>query len=201
MDWLTSAPGWWLVAFVGTLTALLIVDHQVPIALAIFLGIVSAALFGLLSGLILTLTNIPSLILTLGMMLLIRGAAFLLTGGLPVYGLPAEVAFIGQGYLGPVPVPTVILVVLAGVSAFVLSKTFYGRYLYAVGANAEAAHLSGLNVRMIQCSVFVLGAVLVGVAGIVMMGRVNSGQPAVATGLDYYFRTRRRSSPRVARAA
>lgn len=173
-----------LVAFTGTLTALLIVNVGIPIWIAIALGLVAAGAIGAISGFILTLTNIPSLILSLGMMMVVRGAAYLLSGGVPVYGLPAEIAFIGQGFIGPVPVPAVILVVLAVASAFVLNKTFFGRYIYAVGANAEAARLSGINVQLIQRSVFVIGGVIVGIAGIVMMSRVNSGQPSAATSLE-----------------
>ena len=91
---------------------------------------------------------------------------------------------IGQGYVGPVPVPVIIMVVILAVGSFILEKTYFGRYFYAVGGNEEAANLSGINVKRVKYLVYALSGLFAGIAGIVMLSRTNSGQALAGKGFE-----------------
>lgn len=172
------------IGFTGTFTAMLIVKMGVNPVVSIILGILMGTLIGFINGMVITYTGMPAMIATLGMTNAVRGLAYILTGGIPVYGLPPAVAKIGQGHVGSIPIPVIIMSVVLIIGAFVLNKTFFGRYIYAIGSNKEAARLSGLKVNQIQVLVYTICGFLVGIAGIVMMGRVNSGQPIAGQHLE-----------------
>ncbi len=108
------------------------------------------------------------------MMIIIEGIAFLISKGLPIYGFPDSFAVIGQGYIGPIPIPVVIMIAVLALGAFILNKTFFGRYFYAVGGNEEAAKLSGIKVKNVKYLVCSLSGFFAGVAGIVILSRTNS---------------------------
>ena len=165
------------IGFTTTFTAMLIVQMELNPVVSIILGILMCTFIGFINGMVITCTGMPAMIATLGMTNVVRGLAYILTGGIPVYGLPPAVAKIGQGQVGSIPIPVIIMTVVLIIGAFVLNKTFFGRYIYALGSNKEAARLSGLKVNQIQVLVYTICGFLVGIAGIVMMGRVNSGQP------------------------
>ena len=170
-----------MLGLTGTLAAMLMVEKNVSIVLACVIAIVAATLFGLLNGAVITLTNMPPLISTLGMSYVIKAMAYLIHGGMPVYGLPAEMQTIGQGYVGAIPIPVIIFVISALIGAFVLKRTSYGRGVFAIGSNAESARLSGLNVKRIQVTVYTIAGFLSGLGGIIMMSRLNAGQPGTGT--------------------
>ena len=171
-----------MLGFTGTLAAMLMVENGVPIALSCIIAIVITTLFGLFNGVSITLTNMPPLISTLGMSYVIKAAAYLIHGGMPVYSLPKEMQTLGQGYVGPIPIPVIIFVAIALVGSFVLRRTSYGRYVYATGSNTEAARLSGINVKKIRIAGYTVAGFLAGVGGVIMMSRLNAGQPG--TGQD-----------------
>lgn len=165
------------IGLTSTFTAMLIVQMGISPVVSILLGLLLCTFIGFVNGMIITYTGMPAMIATLGMTNVIRGLAYIITGGIPVYGLPPAVAQIGQGHVGSIPIPVIIMAVIILAGGFVLNKTFFGRYIYALGSNKEAARLSGLKVNQIQVLVYTICGFLVGIAGIVMMGRVNSGQP------------------------
>lgn len=171
-----------MLGFTGTLCAMLMVEHSVPIPLACIIAILAATLFGLFNGVSITLTNMPPLISTLGMSYVIKATAYLIHGGLPVYGLPKAAQVLGQGYLGPIPVPVIIFVAIALIGGFVLKNTSYGRDVFAAGSNKEAARLSGIGVKKIGIAVYTVAGFLAGLGGVIMMSRLNAGQPG--TGED-----------------
>ena len=171
-----------MLGFTGTLTAMLIVENNVPIFVACIIGILAATGFGLVNGVSITYTNMPPLISTLGMSYVIQASAYLIHGGMPVYSLPEEMQTIGQGYVGPIPIPVIIFVVISIIGAFILGKTTYGRSVFAIGSNKEAARLAGLNIKRIQIMVYTVAGFLSGLGGIIMMSRLNAGQPG--TGSD-----------------
>lgn len=166
----------------GTLAAMLMVENNVPIFWACLAAVAVTTIFGLLNGLAVTMTNMPALISTLGMSYVIKAVAYLIHGGMPVYSLPKAVQIIGQGYAGPIPVPVIIFVIIAMMGAFVLKRTSYGREVFAIGSNPECSRLSGLNVKLIQVAVYTIAGFLAGLGGIIMMSRLNAGQPG--TGAD-----------------
>ena len=154
------------------------------VTLAVIAGLCVGAATGLVNGVVITLFRIPSFIMTLAMTTVARGAALLYTGGVPITGL-GEFNVIGQGAIGPIPISVLILVAFILVSWVLLNKTTFGRYVYAVGGNQRAALASGIKPGSIIIKAFVYNGILCAIAGIVLMSRINSGQPAGGVGYEF----------------
>ena len=152
--------------------------------LAVVISLVIGTLVGFLNGLLINNVGIPALIATLGTMTSLRGLCFILTGGLPVYGFTNSFGVIGKGYIGFIPVPVIIMVVVLVAGAYVLNKTRYGRYLYAVGGNREASRLSGISVDKVVIATYTLSGLLATIAGVVELSRFSSGNPSAGDGYE-----------------
>ena len=169
-----------LVAFSGVLTTSLL-KINFPLHFVFPIAILGGILFGVLSGgaagVFVTKFKITPFIVTLALMTIWRGAAFVYTEGRPIWELPDAFSFLGGGRILGVPFPTIIMVVVFVISHIVLTKTKFGRYVYAVGGNLEAARLAGINTKFILISVYIISGVLSAISGILLASRVNSGQP------------------------
>jgi ribose/xylose/arabinose/galactoside ABC-type transport system permease subunit len=153
--------------------------------IACLAGIVVGAIVGLVNGVFITYTKMPPLIMTLGMSYVCRGLGFIITKGYPVYGLPPSIKILGQGYvLKVVPVCVLIMVAVIVIGAVIMNRTQLGRQFYAIGGNEEAARLSGISVKKVRLVSYVICGVLAAVSGIVMMSRINSGQPLSGNGME-----------------
>jgi len=172
-----------VLALTGTIAASVMSQTQ-NIYLAISAGIGMGVVTGLINGYVITYFKIPSFIMTLAMTTAARGAILLYTAGVPVSNL-GDFQVIGQGNIGPVPISVLILIFVVMVSWVLLNRTKFGRHVYAVGGNAKAAMASGINTDGVLRRAFVFNGILVAIAGIVLMSRVNSGQPA--GGVAYEF--------------
>lgn len=172
-----------VVALTGTIAASVMALTQ-NLALAISAGIASGIVVGLINGYVITYFKIPSFIMTLAMTTVARGAILLYTAGVPVSGL-GDFQVIGQGNVGPVPISVLILICVIAVSWVLLNRTKFGRHVYAVGGNAKAALASGIHTDSVLRRAFVFNGILAAIAGIVLMSRINSGQPA--GGVAYEF--------------
>lgn len=151
---------------------------------AIVIALASGAGIGFFNGLMITRFKVPPFVATLGMLSIARGLTMLFTGGFPVTELGANFAIIGTGvYLG-IPMPVWISVALAALFIFIVRKTRFGRYIYAVGGNERAALLTGLNVNKIKLAVYTLGGVLAAVAGLIVTSRLDSAQPNAGLGYE-----------------
>ena len=168
-------------ALCGMFAATLNVTYGLAVILTLMLG----ALFGLINGLLMNVFNIMPLIVTLGTMLFFQGASYIISGGVAIFGLSDSFKFIGQGYLGFVPLPIVILLVIGVLGYIVLHKTYFGRQIYAMGGNPEAARLAGVNIKKYRLAVFTITGILAAVAGIIMAARTGSAQPSA--GASYPF--------------
>jgi ribose transport system permease protein len=150
-------------------------------------GILICGLAGLLSGGVVTLFGIPPFIATLAMMLVASGSAYILAEGQSINQVPDAFVWLGRGAdLGGLPNAVVLMLVLYGLAHVVMSRTTFGRYVYAVGGNAEAARLSGVPVRRIVLSVYVLCGLLAGLGGIVMASQLKSGAPTYGQMYELY---------------
>ncbi|MDI9504742.1 MAG: ABC transporter permease [Clostridiales bacterium] len=145
-------------------------------------------LFGLLMGLanafFIAQLKVPPFIATLGTMTSVRGIAYIITGGLPVFGFNRAFTVIGQGYVSIVPIPVIIMAVVFLFGIIMLNKTRLGRHIYGVGGNEEAARLSGVNVKKVKYLVYGISGFMSSLAGVVLLARVNSGQPNAGTGYE-----------------
>lgn len=155
----------------------------VPVWMSVLGGILFGGLCGLVNGLVVSKMKLIPFIATLGMQNIARGIAYVLTNSLPVSGLKESLYFIGGGSVGIIPVPVIIMIVLAVIFAFILKKCEFGRRIYSVGSNREAARLSGINVEKTEMWVFILGGLLAGLVGVILASRVLSSQPNA--GLNY----------------
>lgn len=156
-----------------------------PVPLAILLGLIAGGVMGLFSGLLVTLVNIPPFIATLGMMTLGRGLALTYTDGKPITGLPAGFRFLGNGYLGPIPMPIVIAFIVFTIAYIALSQMKFGEYIYAIGNNENAARLCGIPVKRYIASTYAITGMLSALAGFILVGRIDSAQPIAGAGFEF----------------
>lgn len=173
-----------IIGMTGVMTAIAMVQWHLPMMVAVFIGLLMGLIVGFINGALVTYVNIPALITTLGTMTSVRGLCFIVTGGLPVYNFPDSFDVFGKGYVSVVPVPVIIMIIILVIGWYVLNKTRYGRYLYAIGGNAEAARLSGINVNKNKVLTYVYAGVLSAIAGIVELSRLSSGQPNTGNGFE-----------------
>ncbi|MCP1110354.1 ABC transporter permease [Ohessyouella blattaphilus] len=168
----------------GVVCAKLITEAGISPVLSILLTLLIAALVGTITGILIVKLKVPSIVITLGMMTVIRGLAYIISNGYPIYDIPDEVIYLGQGYVGVVPVPVIVMIVIVFFANFMLNRSYVGRYLYAIGGNEEAARLGGVAVKKIEVALYTISAFLAGVAGIILMARISSGAPASGTGME-----------------
>jgi ribose transport system permease protein len=129
--------------------------------------------------------GMPALIATFATQTIFKGLAYIISGGTPINGFTVDFKIIGQGYIGPIPVPVIIMVICFALGSFILNKTYFGRYFYAVGGNEEAAKLSGIRVGRVKYLVYSLSGLFAGLAGIVMLSRTNSAQATAGDGYEF----------------
>ncbi|MCQ5129280.1 ribose ABC transporter permease [Butyricicoccus faecihominis] len=154
------------------------------VLLAIFASILIGGLCGLFSGFVLTRYGIPAFIVTLAVQTSARGLALVFTNGVPISNLD-RLTVLGQGYIGLIPIPVIILAIVLFITWFIMSRRPLGRYIYAIGGNESAAIASGINVKKVKMLSYLTNGCFVGLAGIILMARVNSGQPAIGVGYEF----------------
>lgn len=144
---------------------------------AIAVALVMGLILGAINGFVITKFSIPAFIMTLALTEAARGGAVLVTGGNTISGLTPSYTFMGQGYVGPVPMAVIILLIAFVIMWVLLNKTPYGRYIYAVGGNTKAAEASGINPNAVVFKAYLIDGILTGIASLLLMGRLNSGVP------------------------
>ncbi|GAA4768714.1 ABC transporter permease [Microbacterium gilvum] len=166
-------------------TGMLMSQLGVPWYVACLAALVLGTLIGIVNGLIITFTGVAPLIVTLSMMMILNGASYLLSGGLPIFGFPAEFSLLGQGAVAGIPVSLFFLVAVWGIGLFILNKTYVGRYFYAIGNNVEAARLSGVNTRRTIVFVYALCGFFTAIGAVLLLSRLNSAQSATGAGFEF----------------
>lgn len=162
-----------------------LLQQDVPVLLAVLIGLALGAALGFVNGLIITKTRVPPFVATLGMMTVARGLALTYTQGRPITGLPDAFRFIGTGSLGPIPMPIVIAGLTFLVGWVVLNRTKMGEYIYAIGNNPVAARYAGIATDSYVTFVYVLAGLLSALAGMILVARLNSAQPTAAIGYEF----------------
>jgi len=157
---------------------------HVPLIVAVLAACAVGALVGLINGSLVAKTRIPPFIATLGTFTAIRGLALLYTGGRPISDLTDSYNFIGQGAVLGVPVPIIILLIMAVVTHILYAHTKFGKYIYAIGGNEQAARVSGIDAEKYKMLIYVYASFLAGLAGVVVSSRIGSGQPGLGVGYE-----------------
>lgn len=158
-------------------------SNPLPLPIAMLLGLAAGALCGLLNGILVTKGKMAAFIVTMVVMTVARGVTLVYSDGRPVVNFTDGFRKVGGGYLLGLPIPIIVLAIVVIISYFVLNHTKFGRHLYAVGGNEQAAKASGLNVHRIKIWVYVISGTLAGLTGIVLVSRVNAASPI--TGMGY----------------
>lgn len=173
-----------IVAMSGTIIVGLIVNSGLPMGLAIVLGILLGVAGGFINGWIIANFKVPAFIVTLATMNIAKGIAYVYSGGRSVRITSSSFNMIGGGYLGPVPLPVIYMVILIVAFSVMLNKTKFGTYIYAIGGNRESARLSGVPIKKVEIAVFTLSGLLAAFAGLILCSRMFSGQPSVGEGYE-----------------
>ena len=173
-----------VVALSGVAAASLAHPGHYPVVVPVAFGILTGAVCGALNGVVVAHGRVAPFIVTLGMMTAARGGALLASGGRPVSNLSAGFTHIGGGDLAGVPEPIVIFFAVALLSRIFLRNMRFGRYIYAVGGNENAALASGVPVRGVKMAAYTLCGALAGLAGVVLAARITTGQPNAGIGYE-----------------
>lgn len=174
-----------IISLINIVAAYFMVNMGLHPALAILISLVISTAIGLLNGIIISQVRMPELIVTFASQTIFAGLAYIICNGTPISRFPESFLAIGQGYVGPIPIPVIIMLIIFAIGWFISEKTFFGRYFYALGGNEEAAQLSGINVKRIKCLVYSLSGFFAGIAGLVMLARANTGQPNAGLGYEF----------------
>lgn len=153
-------------------------------ALAALAAIVAGTITGVLQGAVVAWLSVPAFVVTLGGMTVFRGIALTIGNGGPISGFDEAFGWWGRGMIGPVPVPVVILAAAVVIAHVVLTQTRFGRSVYAVGSNPDAARLSGINVERVTVQVYGLIGFCSGLGGFVLSSRLNSAEAVAGSGYE-----------------
>lgn len=167
-----------IVALSGVIAASFAHPGEYPLIVPVVLSIVAGAVVGLFNGIGVAYGNIPAFIVTLGSMTIVRGLALIASNGQPVFGVTKAFEGIAGGFIGDaIPRLVAYFTVVTIICAFILTKTVFGRRVYAVGGNEVAAKVSGINVERIKIAVYTISGFLAGLAGLLLASRIVSGNP------------------------
>jgi len=172
-----------MVSFTGVLVAGFLVNQHAPPPLAVLMVLLIGCLLGIINGALITFFHIPPIIATLSTMIAYKGAALVYNNG---YAIPLIMKFmtLGRGVVGPIPVPTLIMLGVYVVGYVVLRYTMLGRIVYGLGGNEEAIHLAGIPIRKYRLIIYMISGLTAALAGVVLASRLSSGHPFAGDGIE-----------------
>jgi ribose transport system permease protein len=165
--------------------AILLAYRHAPLYIAIPICLTLGTLLGLINGLLVIKLKIPPLVITLGTSQIYKGIGYIFAASRNIVGLPDSFRVFGQGYIGPIPVPVVVMAVVAVVGSFVLTRTYFGRKVFALGGNEEAARLAGVNVDQMKVTLFMTCGFISAITSVLLLSRVFAGQTSTGQGLEF----------------
>lgn len=170
-------------ACVGVICAKLMLSglHQV---FAILISLLFAAVVGIINAFFSHEFKLNPMIVTLATLQILKGISYIITGAIPVYGFTSDFKVIGQGYIGPIPIPIIIMIALYAIAYIVLKYTKFGQSIYGIGGNEEACRLTGIDIRKRKYLAYIICSVITAIAGIVLLSRVNTAQPSAGFGYE-----------------
>lgn len=173
-----------MLAFDGMVCALLTVRYGVPLPMAMLLTVLTGCLIGMFAGIGISYGKLPAFIMTLGVMQIAQGGALALNGGQPISGLPGELNQFAKTTILGVPAFVYCLLLLYAVMVFVMRKTKFGRHVYSLGGNAQAARLSGINVKRVEITVYTLAGLFSAIAALMLIARLAYASPTSGDGYE-----------------
>lgn len=173
-----------VIALSGCVAAGCVVNLGLPEIVGFLAALLVGALVGVFNGFVISMTDIPPFIVTLASMNITKGIALVLTGGAPIRCMTDMFKFPGAGYVGPVPTPVILMIIVYIIAALMINRTMLGRHMYAVGGNPQAAQFSGINVKKVKFIIYTYTGLMAGLAGVVTASRLYSGQPTAGDGAE-----------------
>jgi ribose transport system permease protein len=171
-------------ALTGILASIFM-TNGIPTFVSIVLALVGSACVGLMNGFLINKIKLGAIIVTLGMLSVVRGLAYIVTQGMPIVDLPQNFTFLGQGLIGGlVPVPILFFVVIAAICHFILKYTVLGYHFFSVGGNETASRYSGINVERVRYFSYIICSVFAGIGGLLLIARLGVAQPSIAVGYE-----------------
>ncbi len=172
------------IAGVTGIIAAMLSSSGMPVIVPVLAGLLAGALCGLFNGAIIAKGNIPPFIVTLGMMTIGRGLAYVLSDGKPISGLSSSFLVLGRSSVMGIPVPIIIMVLAVLLTWMVMDKRVFGKHVYALGGNENAARVSGVNVDLVKIKVYVFAGLMAGLGGVVLASRIATGHPNSGNGYE-----------------
>jgi ribose transport system permease protein len=164
-----------VMALVGCLTAQLLVQ-QVPICIAVMIGLLVGAIMGAANGFLVGIIGVPAFVATYGMMWIAEGLARILMQGRIIFGMPAAFRWIGAGYVWKIPAPVIIALLIIVIFYILLNKTVFGRNIFILGSNRNAAYYSGIRTKRMLVQIYAISGLTAAIAGMIMTGRLNAAE-------------------------
>lgn len=168
-----------IISISGCVAAYFVIILNGNLIIGFTMGILSGGIVGLINALLINVGKMDAYLTTLSTQIMGFGTLLYITNGVPVvpYAHLEPFTIIGRGYIGWLPIPIIIVIIITFIFHIITSNTVFGKYIYAIGGNSNAARVSGINVERIITSVYIISGLLAGLAGVLLASRLNSGQP------------------------
>lgn len=173
------------IVFGNVLLAIMMVDWKLPPSVAIPLILLVGTGLGVFNGFLCIKLNIHPLIITLGTSAIFKGVGYIINQSRNIMGFPDSFRWFGQGYVWEIPVPVIVMIVVALLGAFILTKTYFGRQIFALGGNEEAARLAGVNINRTKVILFMISGFISAITTVLLLSRVFAGQTITGQGLEF----------------
>ena len=173
------------IVFSNVLLAIMMVDWKLPPAVAIPLILLVGTGLGAINGFLCIKLNIHPLIITLGTSAIFKGMGYIINRSRNIMGFPDSFRWFGQGYVWGIPVPVIVMIVVALIGSFILTKTYFGRQIFALGGNEEAARLAGVNINRMKVTLFMICGFISSITTVLLLSRVFAGQTITGQGLEF----------------
>jgi ribose transport system permease protein len=172
-------------SFGAVLTAACLVWWELPIGVAILVGIGVCVILSVVNGILSIKLKINAFMITLGTMTVFSGISNIFSNQRAIFNLPDGFKYLGQGSLWGVPIPFIIMIISIAAVSFLLNFTYFGRYVYAVGGNPEASRLAGIKVNKTKYIIYILAGLLFGIGSILLVARTGSANATMAAGTEF----------------
>ncbi len=173
------------IVFSNVLLAIMMVDWKLPPAAAIPLILLVGTGLGAINGFLCVKLKIHPLIITLGTSAIFKGMGYIINQSRNIMGFPDSFRWFGQGYVWGIPVPVIVMIVVALIGSFILTKTYFGRQIFALGGNEEAARLAGVNIDGMKVILFMICGFISSITTVLLLSRVFAGQTVTGQGLEF----------------
>jgi ribose transport system permease protein len=173
------------VTIVNIICAYMMAKAGMPPLAACLISLLLTTLIGMINGILVAYGMMIPLISTLCMQNVLKGISYIISKGQPIFGFPVVFKVLGQGYVSIIPIPVIIMTLMCFLGSLFLQYSYPGRYFYSIGGNEEASRLSGINTKQVKVLAYTVCGFFSGLAGIIWLSRVNSGQPTTGVGFEF----------------